>query len=167
MNQINTKMEALANKNWEIIKDNSSAIAKFLANHQHSSFIAEMTAISANLIVTELVFNGIKYSIYPSINNDNDYFIETVIKILNFSVPDINDKEANELYIDNIRSIIWGHMKSRFNILSEILISFDIEGKKNPLSQEDCDILLECLTVAWIEAILRRKEIMILENSYA
>ena len=157
---------AANNSMWVIMKENMSKMGSFLRAPQKSSDNVELFTIAFKLILSELVLNRDDYNKYCAKEYSDEDFVDMVIESMALKVPKIEDTKGNEKYIDDIRTIMWGHIKSRISRFSEILAFEDIETMKKESTPEDMDIFMECLTVIWVECVLRLRETQILEHNY-
>ena len=155
------------NEAWSEIKANLSRIGEFLSGGEKNEKIARLMNLSARLIASEFLINPDEYKKYPTVEYSDEDFVDMVIEAITQKVPDIDDTNANEQYIEDIRLIIWSHIKVYAKRLGELLqiMAGDIEGY-DAITDDDIQILMDCLTVAWVECILRNRESSMLEHHY-
>ncbi len=154
------------NSMWVIIKKNMSKIGSFLRDPQKSSDKVGFFIIAYRLVLSELVLNSEGYNKYCAKEYSEEDFVDMVIESIALKIPEIEDTEGNEKYIEEIRNITWGHIKSRILRFSDMLSFGDVETMKKEFTPEDMDVFMECLTVIWVECVLRLRETQILEHNY-
>jgi hypothetical protein len=158
---------AFNNSTWVLIKTHMEDIGEFLSSHDKTPLIAELIAMSVKLILSELILNVEDYKKYPAVIYSDEDFVDMVIDSMANKIPGYDDLAANETYIDEIRQVIWGHIKVHVDRVSEVLTLFsDNKKTEEVLTEADSNIFMECLTVAWVECILRERESHLLEDAY-
>ncbi len=149
------------------MRDHMTEVAEFLTDAKKTPQVAMLIAMSVKLIMSELVINPKSYDRYPVQEYSDENFVDMVIDAMALKVPGIEDVKGNEKYIEEIREIIWGHIKIHSERLPQILVLMaDPEMLKVGLEEDDADIFLECLTVAWVECVIRKRESLMLEKTY-
>lgn len=142
-------------------------VAEFLTDAKKTPQVATLIAMSIKLIMSEFVINPNNYNKYPVQRYSDEDFVDMVIRAMALKIPSIEDIKGNEKYIDEIREVIWGHIKIHLERLPQILLlMIDPKMLEVGLKEDDADIFLECLTVAWVECVLRKRESLILEKTY-
>jgi len=158
------------NETWKFLKDHIVEIGIFLSTNKMTDNIIDCMVESVKLIISEFILNPQNYQKYSIKEYTADDFVDMIIEDISISVPNIDDYEENKEYIDNFRNIIWGYIKQYKNILPDILISMEdleyVEDIEEPLNTDYSDICIKCLTVVWVECILRIREAHILEHIY-
>jgi len=155
------------NSSWELMRVHMGDIGEFLSTREQTPEIPNLIAISVKLVLSELVTNFQKYEKYPARIYSDEEFVDMVIESMIEKIPDIKDVKATEKYIDEQRKIIWSHIKIHAKRIAEILVAMaDPNEVDNAVKEEDGHIFMECLTVVWVECLLRDREMRMLENTY-
>lgn len=160
---------SLNNTEWEIIKGRFKDIEAFLKEGESPEDIGLLMFNSLRLVTAELLVNREKYDKYPAKNYTEEDFVDLVIESIVESSPSLDDREGSLKYIDDIRKIMWGYVKNDIKKISSLLISLveDVEQKiTDPVSQENMKLLIRCLTIVYVEILLRQRELQILELSF-
>jgi len=154
------------NSTWELMRTHIKEIEEFLSSREKTFIIANLIAMSVKLILSELMLNE-KYKLYPAKVYSDEDFVDMVIDSMTTSPPKIDDVEATENHIEISRKVIWGHIKRHTQRLVYILSSMgNLDEEQESITDKDANIFIECLTVVWVECILRDRETRMLENSY-
>ena len=155
------------NSAWELMRVHTRDIRRYILARERTPDISNLIAISVKLVLSELVMNRKKYEKYPAKIYSDEEFVDMVIESMNSEPPDIKDVKAIESYIDKNRCIIWSHIKTHIHRITEILAMMgDAHDRKDAVKEEDGDIFMECLTVVWVECVLRYRETRMLEDTY-
>ena len=153
-------------KEWAIGKDYIDEIKNYLSKNIVTDKTEFLLHLCIKLIVAELILNEEDYSKYPKADFDDEYFTDFLIETMTETVPLLTDKKANEEYIEKIRKVLWGHIK---NYQREMIVLF----KKTKLSkndsitvyrEEELKLLRKCMTVVFMERVLRDREIRMSKN---
>jgi hypothetical protein len=154
-----------SNRMWAEISDNILDIRSFLTGEPHGNCdISKIMCYSLKLIVSEIVLNKDNYERYRVKNYTEENFVDMVIESTGHQVPDIEDIKGNEFYIGEIRDIIWGHIKSQSKEIVYLLESMGDQENSHQISSEDYSLLRECLTVCFVESLLRTREAHVLDK---
>lgn len=177
MNQVQIQLMAFNHSTWDLMKQNMEDVGRFLATNvtdidldkevNGDGDIPTLIAMSIKLVLSELILYAEDYEKYPVREYSDEDFVEMVINIQGNDIPDVHDSKGNEVYFDGLREIMWGHIKGYANKLSEILMVMDDPDKfRDDMDEMKAGIFLECLTVCWVECVLRKREAYILEQNY-
>lgn len=167
MNEEMVKLIGFNNSMWDLMKKHSEDIGRFLATHTKTPEMANLIVYSVKLILSELIIKHENYKKYPATVYSEEDFVDIIIDSISTKVPRIDNLKANEAYIDEIRNIVWSHIKISAERLTEILFIMDeFETPTNKLEDSDANLFIECLTVVWVECILRKREAQMLEHTY-
>jgi len=159
------KIISHGNSLWVRVDQNLDKIKTILSRESVVPSAGEFFYDSLKLIAIELETNKNKYNKYPSTILSEEQLVDIVIESIAENLPNIDDIEKNKTYNDELRVIIWGYMKSNF--LKIFRLASKLSLRPNELvNQEDMDLMEDCLAVVFVEAIIRKREMQILENSY-
>lgn len=163
----NQKIQAMSHGNdlWVRIDQNLDKIKAILLKEQIEDGAGTFFYDALKLVSIELITNKKKYDKYPSTFFSEEQLVDVVIESIAQKLPDMDDLEGNKVYNDELRAIMWGHLKFNFKKLFDLLDRANWKPEK-ALGQEDLSVMEDCLVVVFVEAIVRRREIQILENSY-
>jgi len=160
------KLIAFNNVTWELMKFNIKDIGQFLSDHEQVPGMSHLILMSVKLVLSELFIRKEHYGKnYPFITYSEEDFVDMVIDSMVVKLPDLDDEAANKDFMEDIRNTIWGHIKTRVLRLSDIMKAM-LEDHDTELSGNDVSIFMECLTVVWVECLLRDREAYILERIY-
>jgi hypothetical protein len=162
------KIMSLNNTVWEEFKLHTKKITNFLIGDKPIKKIDSMIINGVGVVRSELSINE-KYNKYKIKNYKDDDFISIVIEFIYSPMPLLENIEKNEQYIENIREKIWGYIKKYQYTLDELFIYIcSSEQHKNFIFTKKADkIIKECLTVVFIECLLKKRESQILESMYS
>ena len=158
----NVKLITIGNEIWSEMRDNTDAIQKFLKGGTCSKLMGSYLYNSLRLVLIELISNKSVYEKYPSKYYSEEDFVDLVIESCGTKIPSINDIEGNNIFSDEIRTIMWGHIKNKYVEL--ILLMKEMKQKDFQMEQKYFNLLRDCLTVIFVEVIIRKREIQLLEN---
>ena len=152
---------------WEYMKDHIEEIGEFLSTYDKTPSVAELIVLSVRLILSEVMLYNDIYKKYPAVVYTDEDFVDMVIESMETTAPDPNDLKANDIYFDDMRRTMWGHIKTRISRLFKILGTMsNPDTRDESLSDEDANVFVECLMVVWVECILRKRESQLLERAY-
>ena len=152
----------IGNEIWRDISNDMRKIKDYLCGSRED--IGEILCKSLKLVLIEISVNKEKYDKYSPVKYSEEDFIDLVIEDIGKQVPDINDIEKNNEYIDDIRKNMWGYIKTKFTLNFNLLEKI-CKNSEYILSEKECDLIHECLAVVFVEFILRERELEMLENS--
>ncbi len=151
----------ISNKLWKETSDyiykNRKKIEKSLKKDIYTKEVSTFSFNALRLVLSELQMNK-----YPAIAIEEEKFVDMVIESIGEKIPPLEDVKANVEYLENFRSLIWGHIRCYEKSLVYLLRSFN--KCNTSLSEIRGDtvfyqlLLNKCNTVVYCECILRRLE---------
>lgn len=167
MNAEMVKLIGFNNSMWDLMKKHIEDIREFLATHTKTPEMAHLIVYSVKLVLSELIIKHEDFKKYPATVYSEENFVDMIIDSMSTKVPGIDDLQANEIYINEIRGVVWSHIKISAERLAEILfIMNESDTPTDKLEDNDANLFIECLTVVWVECILRIREAQMLEHTY-
>jgi len=155
------------NSSWEYAKDHIETMEEFFSTYEKSQEVAKLIVLSVKLVLSELMLKRDIYSKYPAKVYTEEDFVNMVIESMETNAPNADDLKANDAYFNDMRSIMWGHIKTRAQRLADVLVAVDREGTADGIVSDDDGVaFIECLMVVWTECILRKRESQLLERAY-
>lgn len=152
---------------WDGMKIHMGEIGYFLAEQKRTDNTIELLYGSLRLILSELLINKKLYAQYPMQNYSEQDFVNIVMESMNTPIPSIDDQKANARNIEYIRKIVWGHIKKHYKRALELLNTLNSTKDVHVLSEEETTILMECLAVAYVECLLRKREAILIESIWS
>lgn len=167
MNAEMVKLIGFNNSMWNLMKKHIKEIGDFLSARAKTPEMANLIVYSVKLVLSELIIKDESYKKYPATVYTEEDFVDMIIECIHTKVPKIDDIKASEIYIDEIRSVVWSHIKVSAERLTEILTIMDKPDTMiDMLEDNDANLFVECLTVVWVECVLRKREALMLEHTY-
>jgi hypothetical protein len=163
---LNTKNQVSLIKNsdklWPIFKNRLQDIKNYLTGKDIPQDINELLFFSYGLVMGELSTNKEFYDNYPPKRFTDEEFVDLVIESM--SHFDIKVKQKEESYIEDLRQIAWGYVKSYHEGMSKLLNKC---GKKDYFfTKKDVELFVISLATVYIECVIRNQEEQSLEKSY-
>jgi len=159
------KVITFIDETWEIMKGKLSPMKDFLSEQKLSDGIDLLFYDCLRLVLSEMRLEPKKYSKYPPHNYRDEDFVELMIKEISEPCPNLQDTEACISYIESMRKIIWGHIAIYIEDLVALLLKMTAE-KKQKITDNDVSLLSYCMTVVFVECVLRTKESQMLEADF-
>jgi len=154
-------MLSVLDKLWAKSRDNIDEIRDFLSTGFPSKNMDVIIHDSLKQVVGEFIVNEEEYKKYPIIELEDEDFVDMVIESIATKIPEIHDIEENDKYIREFREIIWGCIKKYINEANLLFTNF--YNKEYVLTKTDMELLMRCVTVVFVETVLRKREIQLLE----
>ena len=162
--QNRAKLTALMDETWEIMKDYMTEMREFLLTFKPTPNINYLLYNSLRLVAHELSVNRDLYKKYPLQEFNDEDFVNLVITSMTDNVPGIAEQEENAKYMENIRKIVWGYIKKYKEQMSSLLSATDVS---QTLNDNEMLMMQECMMVVLVECILRKREMILLENNFS
>ena len=161
MDSVKINMLSVLDKLWAKSRDNIDEIRDFLSTGFPSKNMDVIIHDSLKQVVGEFIVNEEEYKKYPIIELEDEDFVDMVIESIATKIPEIHDIEENDKYIREFREIIWGCIKKYINEANLLFTNF--YNKEYVLTKTDMELLMRCVTVVFVETVLRKREIQLLE----
>lgn len=163
------KLITFSNQMWDEMKEHIEEMRLFLSQNVRTDNTIALLYNALKLVVSELVINEDMASKYPVQAYFAKDFADKTIESLDKPTPDMDNPEANDKRIEEIRKIIWGHIQSYGEKMSILLRDLTRTGADDThvVTGTEMILLKECLTVVFVECILRKREIMLLKKQYS
>ena len=165
MDKIQGKLSFQINKGWQEIRERQNELKDLLFGEGDVKNHGLLLHKSLQLVLGELLLHKEKYKKFPIKRYSEEDFVDMVIQSFNQETPSLDDVEGNKEYIESIREIMWGHIKSKHIKLWRFLAFLDMESQAN-ITSEQIEMLMDCAVIVFVESIIREREIQLLEHSY-
>ena len=150
---------------WQEIRPHMTEMEDFLTDEKITSNTPLLLYNSCQLVLSELVLNHELYSRYLTRDYSDEDFVNMIIASMNNVSPGIDDIEGNTKYMEDIRNVIWGHIKKYQKEFVAILRTFNDDNDRI-INGRELLILKECMTVVFVECALREREMTLLQEMY-
>ena len=157
------QLRSLSNEMWSYMIDNVIELGRCLRDSSIKD-VHDLYFKSLKLIILDLGTNKDIYKDYPPNIYSEEDFVDMIIESIGEKVPDDDKLKENEIYNNEIRAIAWGHIKTKYKEMLSLLRNLSKEEIYD-IRNEDIHLLRECLTVIFVESLLRKRELQLLENS--
>jgi len=157
------QLRSLSNEMWSYMIDNVIELGRCLRDSSIKD-VHDFYFKSLKLVILDLGTNKDIYKDYLPKTYSEEDFVDMVIESIGKKVPEDDKLKENEIYNNEIRAITWGHIKTKYEEMVLLLRNLSKEETYD-IRTEDINLLRECLTVIFVEALLRKRELHLLENS--
>ena len=161
------KMKALSIGNglWNHIDENLEGIREYLLGECQRENANIFLYYALKLVAIELMLNKKNYDAFPALKYSKEDFVDIIIECI-AEVPTTGNIEDYKKKHNDCRKIAWGYIKSKYeDVLTVIENMHSSLSTSEKLNEKAVNLMYECLTVIYTEALIRRNELIILELS--
>lgn len=153
---------SISDKLWMDIKTHIDEVKNFLTTKICTDNTPILLHVALRIVISELLLEADKYEAYSAQLYEEEDFVDMVIESIVYKWPSEKEEVKSKKYIEDIRKIMWGHIKKHYALMTDLVIR--INDDSWTVSDKNMNLMIECLTVVYVECLIRDRELRFLEQ---